>query len=148
MAILQALTSALAQSTTRAEVGVAAVDAVSRMYDVRSAFLAVVVRGGDELEIVADRGLPQAVTARWRRIPLDSETAVADAIRDRQPVLLRTLDERRHRYPSAAAERELIGGGGAMALPLMLGSSRWGRWGSRWPARSGSDPGTNGSMRP
>ena len=37
-------------------------------------------------------------------------------------MLLRTLDERRHRYPSAAAERELIGGGGAMALPLMLGS--------------------------
>ena len=58
MAILQALTSALAQSTTRAEVGVAAVDAVSRMYDVRSAFLAVVVRGSDELEIVADRGPP------------------------------------------------------------------------------------------
>src|SRR5262245_20555491 len=105
MTILQSLTSDLAQVTTRAEVGTAAVDALSRMYDVRSAFLAVLVPGSDELEIVAERGLPEVVTARWRRIPLNSETAVADAIRDRQPVLLRSLDERRRRYPSSEAER-------------------------------------------
>jgi len=72
-----------------------------------------------ELEIVASHGFPPEVVATWRRFPVESEVPSAQAVRERSPVLIETLEERRRRFPGPPPE--VLEGGSLAALPLLVG---------------------------
>jgi signal transduction histidine kinase/transcriptional regulator with GAF, ATPase, and Fis domain len=61
----------------------------------------LVLRRGEELMLLAAGGLAADVERRWRRFPLDSEVAIARAVRTGEPGWYATADE----YPSVERGR-------------------------------------------
>ena len=78
----------------------------------------------EEFEIVGQRGLPRRVVEGMSRFARDAPLPVADSVRDRTPVFLRSADEVATRYPMLAT---LAGEHGATAvLPMVVRDSALG----------------------
>jgi PAS domain S-box-containing protein len=76
---------------------------------------------GARLRFVTAVGYPRVLVEAWRRFPTDAQVPAAQAVRDRQPVLLGSLAERRARYlPDGKPQ---MGSGAAAAVPLLSGES-------------------------
>ena len=79
--------------------------------------------------IIHSLGIPDDVLDRWREFDADAPLPLATALQAREPVLLRSIEERAERYPDLA---ELRGGSEAVAaIPLvasdeLLGSIAFG----------------------
>jgi GAF domain-containing protein/anti-sigma regulatory factor (Ser/Thr protein kinase) len=97
---LQAVTEALAAATTPLEVGEAVVRQGVAALGARAAALYLVRSEQAELELLAAEGYPPDLIARWRSIPIATESPVADAARDREVIVCETFDEIVARYPS------------------------------------------------
>jgi PAS domain S-box-containing protein len=76
---------------------------------------------GAQLRFVTAVGYPKALVEAWRRFRTDAEVPAAQAVRDRQPVLLGSLAERRARYLPEGKPQ--MGPGAAAAVPLLSGDS-------------------------
>jgi PAS domain S-box-containing protein len=78
-------------------------------------------RSGAQLRFVAAVGYPRFLVEAWRRFPVDANVPAAQAVRERRPVLLGSLAERRARYLPEG--RPHMGPGAAAAVPLLSGDS-------------------------
>src|SRR5262249_31772169 len=78
-------------------------------------------------------GYPEDVAAKNPGFPADAALPVADAVRQREPILLKSLAERRERYPQLERFREMYAGGALIALPMYLGERPMGGLGFIFP---------------
>jgi PAS domain S-box-containing protein len=76
---------------------------------------------GAQLRFVASVGYPRVLVEAWRQFPTGAAVPAAQAVRDRQAVLLGSLAERRARYLPEGKPR--MGPGAAAAVPLFSGDS-------------------------
>jgi PAS domain S-box-containing protein len=137
---LQQITGALAAARTTADVIEVVLD------DVRVATLASAVSlcrvVDDQLEVVAATGHRPEVLARWGRMPLDTETPFADAVRSGRLVVTRSREDLLARWPVTAAdvapERKSIA-----AIPLLAGGEVTGTVGLSFDRFLESDPGAD-----
>ncbi|HET7229111.1 MAG TPA: GAF domain-containing protein [Longimicrobium sp.] len=119
---LQALTAALSQAATPAEVARAALrlglDALGGV----AGGVAVLDTTDDTLEMVASEGLRdgQAEQNGWTRFPLDAPLAASEAVRLQQMLVLRSLDEWRRRYPAVAPSLAALGVEAGVVVPLSV----------------------------
>jgi len=112
LARLQALTGELVRSVSAAEVARAVVEHGRSALGAFGAFMAVVLPGGREAELVGTSGYPDELVAKWRRFPLADEalaTPFADAIRAAEPVVLESGRGWKERYRHLMADSELVG---------------------------------------
>jgi K+-sensing histidine kinase KdpD len=102
---LQAVTQALVDARTRADVLDATLEQGIEASGAARGLVAL-LRGLDrELEIVASRGYDEAVLEGWHRFPLEAELPLSDAVRTKEPVYLRSVAERDERYPQLVGWR-------------------------------------------
>ncbi|MEJ7892371.1 MAG: SpoIIE family protein phosphatase [Solirubrobacteraceae bacterium] len=113
---LQELTDALSSTLTPREV--AAVVAEEGRDAVGAVAAAVFLRVGDELELAGYDGHAELGPADFCRIPVDSDTPAAEAVRTGSEILLDAA-ALVARYPGAAGFRRLAGEGQLVALPLV-----------------------------
>ncbi len=119
LAVLQTLTAELARLRDVEQVAALALGEGVAELGGHTGSLCLVSAGGDELELVAAVGYPDAVTTAWRRFPLDAPLPASDATRTGQPVFLRSLAERDACYPVPAG-RPAVGDEAFAIVPLLV----------------------------
>jgi len=98
---LHELTSALAQASTPADVGWAAVrEGVTALGAERAALW---LREGEELVLIAHHGMPAGDTDRWRRASLDEPSLVTTCVRRAAPIWMEARAEAPHDGPPPTA---------------------------------------------
>ncbi len=87
---------------------------------------------GERVDVVATRGYEPGPASDWRSLPVDGPYPLADAIRRRRPVVLRSTEERDRTYPALVGEG--ISEDHVLAcLPLLLGERAVGGFSASFP---------------
>jgi GAF domain-containing protein/anti-sigma regulatory factor (Ser/Thr protein kinase) len=119
---LQEVTAALSQAATPREVSATSLELAAAAVGAHGGVVAVLAPEGDALELVWSLGYSEEELAGWRRIPLDAEVPVAQAVRRVEPVWV-VGDEAVSRYDGHGAALAAAAGDRAwVALPLMAGA--------------------------
>lgn len=116
--LLQAVTAALSEAATASQVAAVILDQGLAALGARSGTIALLTEEGSELELLHAVGFPAEEVAPWRRFPLSSSSALADAVRSGEPVVLLDHAARRARYPGRF-DPDPAGDGILVAMPLV-----------------------------
>ena len=121
IARLQALTAALSEAVTPAEVAKAVVVNGMAALHASAALVAAVDEHGPDgrpiLRLITGEGYPQDVLAKWREIPLDTDIPLVRAMRTRKSIMIGDARRRVQDYPTLAATDPVFAD--ALALPLI-----------------------------
>ncbi len=118
---LYQLTAALSAASNLEQVADAILDAGLAGLQAPIGALGVMAADGQSLELVATRGVSQAVQEQYAIMPLDAGVPLTDAVRARQPVWLESFKELAERYPNLVPIIQKPGPGYAIvAAPLMI----------------------------
>ncbi|HEV2126710.1 MAG TPA: PAS domain S-box protein, partial [Chloroflexota bacterium] len=120
MARLQAVTAALSGAVTPAEVARVFIDKAFPTVGAEGGIVAMLDSVAREFELIGAASYPEEVLAPWRRFSVDAPVPVADAVRERQPVLLESADEASSRYRTIPALATSRARGAIAALPLVV----------------------------
>jgi GAF domain-containing protein/anti-sigma regulatory factor (Ser/Thr protein kinase) len=113
---LQAVTAALSEAATPAQVVEAVVEQGIAALGARAGLVALLTDDGVELELVQSRGYAERVMVQWRRFPLDARLPLSDVVRDAAPLFIETQGEWAVRYPEMAQQAPAIAAAAAMPL--------------------------------
>ena len=114
---LQAITAALATALTSAQVADVFIAQAVPVIGAAACWVVLLTDDQHMLEVIRTVGYPSQLVDHWQHIPIDTQAPVADAIRTGKAVWIESLDERRARYPTAAAA-DTTDFGTWVALPL------------------------------
>src|SRR5687767_14192992 len=95
---LQAMTAALSSGITQEQIGEIVLQRGLDLLEFSAASLSL-LRPDDALEVFAHRGYPASVVATFERMAPGARTPLADAVRTREPVLLRSREAISAAYP-------------------------------------------------
>ncbi len=116
LARLQVLTGRLAEVADRSQAADIMVSYGGQSVGARSAALCIVE--DDALQVVASIGMESEAVVRFNRMSLQEDLPAVDALRQGEPVLLRSIEERDRRYPLLAGVAAL--NRAFAAVPLVL----------------------------
>lgn len=119
---LQALTGALSNSATPAEVASAVVEHTSAMFGAVGTVITRLTRDGHSLEIIGARAVPERITNEWAVFPLESDAPLAEVARTGDTIAIESREEWSTRYPHLAGMLEESGQHSLIAMPLVIGS--------------------------
>jgi PAS domain S-box-containing protein len=117
---LQALTAALSESLTPAQVAASVLTHGLTALGAHAGSVALLTERGGELEILDAVGFPQERIEKWRRFPVTSEVPLAEAVRTREMVLIESLQARESRYPELSALQAVNNSQALAAVPLIV----------------------------
>lgn len=124
IARLQALTAALSEAATPADVLQAVLRHGTAALEAAAVVVATQVTSADSavprLRVVASHGYPPDVVARWREIPLDAGLPITEAARTGAAVFIGDASDRADRFPKLPSETQIFGS--AYAIPLVARS--------------------------
>jgi GAF domain-containing protein/PAS domain-containing protein len=114
---LQALTARLSASVSPPEVAQIIVDESRDVLGARAAWVSV--RDGEELRLLAASGYRDEFAQKYRRIPLASDLAVAEVVRQGKARWIETVERVSGRYPELAEAGTAAGADAVAAVPLL-----------------------------
>ncbi|MDT5122327.1 MAG: hypothetical protein QOC96_1809 [Acidobacteriota bacterium] len=117
---LQAVTDALSQSLTPQQVANTIIEQGMKSLNAQAGTVVTLNDTGTELEMTAALGFPQELTDRWQHFPLSAEVALADAVREKSPILVESFDEWLHCYPMLGPLSSVTGNHALVAYPLIV----------------------------
>jgi PAS domain S-box-containing protein len=116
----QAVTTALSQSLTSQQVASAVIEQGMKSLNAYAGTVATLNDSGTEFEIIATLGFPLEVVDKWRRFPASASVAIADAVRDNEPVIIEDFAEWTGRYPALGPLSSVTGSRALVAFPLTV----------------------------
>ncbi len=116
---LRELASALAAAASPAEVAEVAAARIASILGARAASIGALTVDGRAIEAVLTHGLTSEEARPFERIPIESETPPADAVRQKEPVLVGSPVELGERYPGLALAYQRAGDRAWACVPLM-----------------------------
>ncbi|MEH2437608.1 MAG: PAS domain S-box protein [Nostoc sp.] len=117
---LQAITAALSESLTPAQVAEVIVEQGMAALGASSALVALVTKSGTELEIVRAVGYEQEAMDTWRRFSIHTSAPLAEAVRTKQPIWQEPTTTRVARYSHLAQEYARYNYGAWISIPLII----------------------------
>ncbi|MBD2516212.1 PAS domain S-box protein [Nostoc sp. FACHB-973] len=117
---LQAITAALSESLTPAQVAEVIVEQGMAALGASSALVALLTNNGTELEILRAVGYEEELVNLWRRFSIHTAAPLAEAVRTKQPVWQESTATRVDRYPHLAKEYAQYNYGGWTSIPLII----------------------------
>jgi PAS domain S-box-containing protein len=117
---LQAVTTVLSQSLTSQQVASAVIEQGMKSLNAYAGTVAMLNDSATEFEIVATLGFPQEVVDKWRRFPVNTPIAIADAVREKTPVIIGNIAEWFDRYPTLGLLSSVTGSKALVAFPLIV----------------------------
>ena len=115
---LQRVTAALARARTTADVGAIFSRELTTLVGAETAWVGTVTPDGTAVEALGWAGYSDETAGRWRRLPLDVEMALTDAVRSGQPQWWPTRDALAAAYPARAALIRGMAQDGVAVLPI------------------------------
>ncbi|HEX8249163.1 MAG TPA: ATP-binding protein, partial [Pyrinomonadaceae bacterium] len=86
-----------------------------------------------DLEIVGTVGFPEELTKKWQRFHLHQKVPIADAIRERKPVLVESFPAHMDKYPGLGPLASVTGSEALAAFPLIIEGRTIGAMGLSFP---------------
>ncbi|HEU0054935.1 MAG TPA: PAS domain S-box protein [Longimicrobium sp.] len=120
IARLQAVTAALSNARTPAEVADVVIQQGLAALGAAAGWLVQLTPDGGALEAVRTQGYDGAVEESFRRFTLDAPVPLADAVRTGEPVFLESPAERFRRYPALQRDYGYLENGAWASVPLLL----------------------------
>ncbi|MFN6534996.1 MAG: PAS domain S-box protein [Nostoc sp. EkiNYC01] len=117
---LQAITAALSESLTPAQVAEVIVEQGMAALGASSALVALLTNNGTELEILRAVGYQQEAIDSWRRFSINTAAPLAEAVRTKQPVWQESTTTRAVRYSHLAQEYARYNYGAWISIPLII----------------------------
>ena len=117
---LQAITAALAETLSPEQVARVVVEEGVGAVGAQAGSVALTSADRRSVEIAHAAGYPPAVMASWSRFPLDAPSALADAIRGCQAILLGSAEELIARYPQLSQTVTATGNQAFAAIPFLV----------------------------
>ncbi|MBD2410448.1 hypothetical protein FACHB389_26555 [Nostoc calcicola FACHB-389] len=117
---LQAITAALSESLTPAQVAEVIVEQGMAALGASSALVALLINNGTELEILRAVGYQQEAIDSWRRFSINTAAPLAEAVRTKQPVWQESTTTRAVRYSHLAQEYARYNYGAWISIPLII----------------------------
>jgi GAF domain-containing protein/anti-sigma regulatory factor (Ser/Thr protein kinase)/PAS domain-containing protein len=114
---LQALTARLSAAASPNEVAEILVDESRDVLGARAAWVSVL--DADELRLLAASGYRDEFTQKYRRIPLASDLAVAEVVRQGKPKWIASVETMANRYPELSEAGNASGAEAVAAVPLL-----------------------------
>jgi PAS domain S-box-containing protein len=123
---LQAVTEALSEALTPAQVVTAVMEQGIGALDADAGVVVLVSQDGESLELVEQRGYPADAVAGWERFPLAAPVPIADAVRSGEIVIVSSPEER-SRYPALSGRPAAYPV--SLSVPLVVEGERLGAMG-------------------
>ena len=120
LARLQAVSTSLSQALTPEEVAKAVIEQGITSLGAHAGTVVLFNEQNAELEVVATLGFPKDVVKKWRRFSLHQKVPIADAVRERMPILVDSFDSFEARYPDLGILSSLTGSKALVAFPLII----------------------------
>jgi PAS domain S-box-containing protein len=117
---LQAVTTVLSQSLTSQQVASAVIEQGMKSLNAYAGTVVMLNDSGTEFEVVETLGFPQEVVDKWRRFPVNAPVAIADAVREKTPVIIGNIAESLDRYPMLGPLSSITGSKALVAFPLIV----------------------------
>ncbi len=117
---LQAITAALSEALTPAQVASVVLNQVVPAFGARAGSVVLLTDRGDELEILDAIGLPPGLIDEWRRFPVAQQVPLAIAVRTGELVILENLEARDKAFPHLVSLHALTGNQALAAIPLTV----------------------------
>ncbi|MDI3283659.1 GAF domain-containing protein [Polyangium sp. 15x6] len=117
---LSEVTAALSRAVSPNEVARRVVEDGARVLGARACVIARLSPCGAELEIVHAAGFPEVIPAHTPRISMATEAPVAEAVRIKQPIWLRSRADLAARYPGLPLGDLVQGSHAWAAVPLFV----------------------------
>ncbi|MBD0325097.1 MAG: PAS domain S-box protein [Pyrinomonadaceae bacterium] len=117
---LQAITAALSEALTPAQVASVVLEQVVPALGARAGSVVLLTERGDELEILDAVGLPPNLIDKWRRFPLSQQVPLAVAVSTGELVVLENLEARDKAFPNLVSMHALTGNVALVAIPLIV----------------------------
>ncbi|CAN5564861.1 PAS domain S-box protein [soil metagenome] len=116
---LQALTAALSQAATTAQVAEAIVANADAILGSVGVVVASPTADGEHLELVCATHMPDDLREAWKKFPVSARTPLSDVTRTMEPLFLESREQLQAEYPHLAGEWEVAGHHANVVLPLM-----------------------------
>ena len=120
IARLQTVTSALAEALTFSQVAEVVVSHGLNALEAQAGSVALLDEDAAEFELIGARGYPPELVNAWQRFPVSMSVPIADAVRNRETVLINSVEEWRARYPESKIARSVNGDRAIAAIPLIV----------------------------
>ncbi|MFN6558986.1 MAG: PAS domain S-box protein [Nostoc sp. ChiSLP01] len=117
---LQAITAALSESLTSAQVAEVIVEQGMAALGANCALVAQLINNGTELEIIRAVGYDEELVNSWRRFSINAAAPLAEAVRTKQPVWQESTAARAARYSHLAQEYARYNYGAWISIPLTI----------------------------
>jgi PAS domain S-box-containing protein len=117
---LQEVTTVLSQSLTSQQVASAVIEQGMKSLNAYAGTVAMLNDSETEFEIIETLGFPQEIVNKWRRFPLNTPMAIADAVREKTPVIIGNIAEWVDRYPTLGPLSSMTGSKALVAFPLVV----------------------------
>ncbi len=116
---LQALTAHLSAAASPDEVAQIIVDESRDVLGARAAWVSVLAEDEGELRLLAASGYREEFVQKYRRIPVSSDLAVAEAVRGGVPKWIDSIEADAERHAEFVEAVQATGGEALAAVPLM-----------------------------
>ena len=117
---LQAITAALSESITPAQVAEVIVEQGMAALGASSALVALLSKSGTQLEIVRAVGYEQEAVDSWRQFSIHTSAPLAEAVRTKQPIWQEPTTTRVARYSHLAQEYARYNYRAWISIPLLI----------------------------
>ncbi|HZB46565.1 MAG TPA: GAF domain-containing protein, partial [Pyrinomonadaceae bacterium] len=133
LARLQAISSALSQALTPQQVAAAVIEQGISSLGAHAGSVVALDDDGMNLDLVTTVGFPPEVVEGWQRFALETPVPLADAARERLPVLIESFANYSERYPMLGPLASVTGSRALVALPLIVKGRTIGAIGLSFP---------------
>jgi PAS domain S-box-containing protein len=130
---LQAVSSSLSQALTAQDVAVAVIEQGVSSLGAHAGTVVLLNEAAAELEIVGTVGFTPDVAEKWRRFSLHQNVPIADAIKQRAPVLVESISAHLDKYPGLGPLASVTGSEALAAFPLIVEGRTVGAMGLSFP---------------
>jgi GAF domain-containing protein len=117
--VLQSVTAALSEAVSSSDVANVVVERGLPVVGGTAGAVVLLEPDGRTLRMVRAHGYGDDVLEPWRTFTIDEPVPIAEAVRTGEPILLRSFEEWRRRYPDGPGPAT-DGAGGWAALPMMV----------------------------
>lgn len=117
---LQSVSTSLSQALTPQEVATAVIEQGLNSLGAHAGTVVLLDEADSMLEIVGTINFSSEITDKWQRFPLSEKVPIADAVRQKAPVIVESIENWTEQFPTLGPLASVTGSRALVAFPLIV----------------------------